>query len=72
MKKEISMNSDVEKKVEDKEQEETINLDKAFVEEDDRVLDPSLLDKSILERMPQPTGWRMLVLPYKGKGVSEG
>ena len=54
MKKEISMNSDVEKKVEDKEQEETINLDKAFVEEDDRVLDPSLLDKSILERMPQP------------------
>ena len=66
------MNSDVEKKVEDKEQEETINLDKAFVEEDDRVLDPSLLDKSILERMPQPTGWGMLVLPYKGKGVSEG
>ena len=22
--------------------------------------------------MPQPTGWRVLVLPYKGKGVSEG
>ena len=22
--------------------------------------------------MPQPTGWRMLVLPYKGKGVSKG
>jgi co-chaperonin GroES (HSP10) len=22
--------------------------------------------------MPQPTGWRMLVLPYKGKGMTEG
>jgi len=66
------MNSEAEKKVDEKIEEETINLDKAFVEEDNRVLDPSLLDKSILERMPQPTGWRMLVLPYKGKGVSEG
>lgn len=47
-------------------------MDKAFVEEDKRVLDPSLLDKSVLERMPQPTGWRLLVLPYRGKGVSEG
>ena len=61
------MTSEPEKTVE----EETIDLDKAFVEEDKRVLDPSLLDKSVLERMPQPTGWRMLVLPYKGKGVSE-
>lgn len=68
MKKEILMNSDVKTEV----KEDTINLDKAFVEEDNRVLDPTLLDKSVLERMPQPTGWRLLVLPYKGKGVSEG
>ena len=65
MKKEILMSSDVKTEV----NEDTINLDKAFVEEDNRVLDPTLLDKSILERMPQPTGWRLLVLPYKGKGV---
>jgi|TARA_R110000796_G_scaffold24416_4_gene69618 co-chaperonin GroES (HSP10) len=71
MKKERLMDSDSKKKIE-KEEEETINLDKAFVEEDKRVLDPSLLDKNILERMPQPTGWRLMVLPYKGKGVSEG
>ena len=45
------------------ETEETINLDEAFVKEEDRVLDPTLLDKSILDRMPQPTGWRILVLP---------
>ena len=22
--------------------------------------------------MPEPTGWRVLVLPYRGKGVTEG
>ena len=25
-----------------------------------------------MERMPTPTGWRLLVLPYKGKGKTEG
>jgi len=43
-----------------------------YVDQGARVLDPTLLDKSILERMPQPTGWRMLILPYKGKAVTEG
>jgi co-chaperonin GroES (HSP10) len=31
-----------------------------------------VLDKSLIERMPEPAGWRILVLPYKGKGVTEG
>ena len=26
--------------------------------------DPSELDVSVLERLPQPTGYRMLVIPY--------
>tara|TARA_R100001015_G_C4614166_1_gene169973 strand:+ start:193 stop:723 length:531 start_codon:yes stop_codon:yes gene_type:complete len=47
-------------------------IDSAFVEATARVLDPTLLDKSFLERMPQPSGWRILILPYKGKGVTEG
>jgi len=47
-----------------------VSVGGTYVEE--RVLDPALLDLSALERMPQPTGWRMLVLPYKGKGVSKG
>lgn len=47
-------------------------LDQAYVPEQSRVLDPSLLDKSIIERMPQPTGWRMLILPFAGLGVSKG
>ena len=55
-----------------KDKEDLINLEDAFVKEEERVLDPTLLDKNILERMPQPTGWRILVLPYKGKGVTEG
>ena len=56
----------------EKVEEATTNEDSAYVEPQERVLDPSLLDKSILERMPQPTGWRILILPYKGKGVTEG
>ena len=47
-------------------------VDDAFVKPEERVLDPSLLDKSLLERMPEPTGWRMLILPYRGKAVTKG
>jgi len=44
----------------------------AYVKESARVLDPTLLEKSFIDRMPQPTGWRILILPYKGKAVTEG
>jgi|TARA_R110000823_G_scaffold114833_3_gene237321 co-chaperonin GroES (HSP10) len=44
----------------------------AYIEEEARVLDPTLLDKSLIDRMPQPTGWRMLVLPYTGKATTKG
>ena len=43
-----------------------------WVDPSDRVLDPSLIDKSLIDRMPDPTGWRILVLPYKGKGKTAG
>jgi co-chaperonin GroES (HSP10) len=42
-------------------------LDSAYVDAKERVLDPALLDKPLLERLPQPTGWRVLVMPYQGK-----
>tara|TARA_R100000773_G_scaffold44185_1_gene44445 strand:- start:720 stop:1145 length:426 start_codon:yes stop_codon:yes gene_type:complete len=29
-------------------------------------------DKSLTERVPQPTGWRVLVMPYMGKEKTEG
>jgi|TARA_R100001509_G_scaffold137624_1_gene91638 co-chaperonin GroES (HSP10) len=44
----------------------------AYVDLEDRVLDPEKLDASLLDRMPQPTGWRMLVLPYAGKAKTKG
>ena len=47
-------------------------LDKMYVEPQERVLDPSLADQSLIERMPSPTGWRLLILPYRGKGKTEG
>ena len=50
----------------------TPSIEAAFVDKEDRVLDPTLLEKSALERMPQPTGWRMLVIPYAGKRTSKG
>jgi co-chaperonin GroES (HSP10) len=43
------------------------SLESAYVDATNRVLDPSLLDKPLLERLPQPTGWRILVMPYQGK-----
>ena len=48
------------------------SINESYVESEKRVLDPSLLDKSLIERMPQPTGWRMLILPYRGKATTEG
>ena len=31
-----------------------------------------LPDEKVLERLPDPTGWRILVLPYKGQGKTKG
>ena len=31
-----------------------------------------VVDLPILEKLPQPTGWRVLILPYRGKGKTEG
>jgi len=44
-----------------------VAVDSAYVDAQERVLEPSLLDKPLLERLPQPTGWRILVMPYQGK-----
>jgi len=65
------MNEKVAENIKEKE-EASSELDQAFVKEEARVLDPKLLNKSLLDRMPNPTGWRILVLPYRGKGVTEG
>ena len=42
-----------------------------YVKKEERILDPTLIDKSFKERLPQPTGWRILVMPYQGKEVTD-
>ena len=47
------------------------SLTDAYIPEESKILDPTVLDKSLIERMPIPVGWRLLVLPYKGKGKTD-
>ena len=35
-------------------------LDSLYVEASEKTLDPSLIDQPVLERLPAPTGWRIL------------
>jgi co-chaperonin GroES (HSP10) len=52
--------------------EAVASLGEAYKEPSVKVLDPDAISGSLLERMPNPTGWRILVLPYRGKGKTEG
>jgi co-chaperonin GroES (HSP10) len=49
-----------------------VSAESAYVDAQARVLDPTLLDKSLLDRLPQPTGWRVLVMPYQGSAKTQG
>ena len=60
------------KKAIEQTKEQTPGLASAYVPKEQRVLDPALLEKSLLERLPQPTGWRVLVMPYQGKAQTSG
>ena len=44
----------------------------AYINRSEKVLDPSLVGKKLKERLPQPTGWRLLVMPYMGKATTDG
>jgi len=41
-------------------------------EEVETVLDPKAVDKSTLDKLPTPTGYRILVLPYAGPKKTKG
>ena len=47
-------------------------LEQAFVLEEERVLDPTKIPDTAMARLPQPTGWRILVLPYRGTAKTKG
>jgi co-chaperonin GroES (HSP10) len=49
-----------------------VSLKTAYAPSEQKTLDPEKLDKSSLKRLPKPTGWRLLILPYRGKGKTEG
>ena len=59
-------------KSEEKADGNIVSLQEAYVNLEDKILDPTKIDLSMLERMPTPTGWRLLILPYRGKGKTEG
>lgn len=48
------------------------NLAAAYKDVTDKALDPDSIGGTLLERMPSPTGWRLLILPYRGKGKTDG
>tara|TARA_R110000868_G_scaffold354563_1_gene615864 strand:+ start:3968 stop:4426 length:459 start_codon:yes stop_codon:yes gene_type:complete len=35
-------------------------------------VDVSKIDQAVLDMIPQPTGWRIAILPYKGSKTSKG
>ena len=55
-----------------KDDSSVISFDTAYINPEEKILDPDKLDESALERLPKPTGWRLLILPYRGKGKTEG
>ena len=51
---------------------EAEDLSECYVAEEDRVLDPTLATKEIIDRLPQPTGWRVLIAPFNPPRKSKG
>jgi co-chaperonin GroES (HSP10) len=51
---------------------EALDLSGSYVAEKDLVLDPSLVDKELVDRLPQPTGWRILIMPFRPPEKSDG
>tara|TARA_R110000772_G_scaffold20946_4_gene57979 strand:+ start:6578 stop:7081 length:504 start_codon:yes stop_codon:yes gene_type:complete len=47
-------------------------VQKAYQPPKETVLDPENIDKSLIDRMPNPTGWRMIILPYRGRATTDG
>ena len=45
-------------------------LEDAYQEEP--YLRPENIGEALLERLPSPTGWRILILPYRGVGKTSG
>ena len=62
--------TEVSKGVEKLKASKKSNLADAYVE--NPRLDPDKIGESLLDRMPNPTGWRILILPYQGTAKTSG
>ena len=51
--------------------EKQVNVENLYQPKNTKVLDPSLIKKNLKDRLPQPTGWRILVMPYMGKATTD-
>ena len=60
------------KEREEAKEADSTSVEGAYVDAKDRVLDPSLIDTPLTDRLPQPTGWRGLVMPYQGASKTHG
>jgi co-chaperonin GroES (HSP10) len=49
-----------------------LNFDKIHNNKETNIIDPTNLPASLSDRLPKPTGWRILVLPYQGTGKTKG
>jgi|TARA_R110002020_G_scaffold242_2_gene1340 co-chaperonin GroES (HSP10) len=59
-------------KSERKEMDNLVSIKSAYVTPEEKILDPGKVDAATFDRLPNPTGWRLLILPYRGKGKTEG
>ena len=60
------------KEREEAKEADSTSVEGAYVDAKDRVLDPALIDRPLTDRLPQPTGWRVLVMPYQGASKTHG
>jgi len=47
-------------------------VEKLYGKRDSKYIDPNNIDDTIAEKLPKPTGWRVLILPYLGAEKSKG
>jgi co-chaperonin GroES (HSP10) len=60
----------LEQKWAQEEKEKVPSLDDAYSE--DGSLSVENLQESVVDRIPQPTGWRVIILPYRGAEKTKG
>jgi co-chaperonin GroES (HSP10) len=59
-------------KSEREEMDNLVSIKSAYVAPEEKILDPEKVDADTFDRLPNPTGWRLLILPYRGKGKTGG